>query len=122
MRGVLVVRASKKVICLYDPLHALNTQMVSPTQQFRNELEAHTRAVIRKISKHYDIPVDDLVRVIYQNSKHVNKKQPQDELEYVIINETEYLFHAKTKNVFTFEAPHELVGKINKENELIIVI
>ena len=98
-------------------------------------IDSHTRAVLRKISKHYDIPLKELLELLYKrqekevSTKKDTQKQTQTDasrqykgqvLEFVTCAHTEYLLDSKTRNLFTITTPHLCIAHLTDEHEVML--
>jgi len=84
------------------------------------ELESHTRALLRKIAKKYDIPMRDLMSTVF--SEKTNKKHKVVELEFIQHSGKDYLYDSKTKKLYDVDSPHHCVGQLTEDNEILITV
>ena len=70
-------------------------------------------SMIRSISKHYDIPYDDVLKVCnLGDMEDVKKTKKKISLEYIVIDHDEYLYDHKNNRVYTNAKKPECIGQL----------
>jgi hypothetical protein len=84
-----------------------------------SELESHTRAMLRRIAKEYDIPMKDLLTTIFTETK-AKTKAVQLELEFVQHSGKDYLYDPITRNLYDVHSPHPRIGQLTEDHEILV--
>jgi len=104
---------------------------------FEKELQAYTYSLCNKIHKHLNIPIEEILEALKAPKcnavdkngcsckkdcvngsqfckKHAAKKTKKTELEYIVINDTEYLYDPTSHHVYEFGKKCSVpIGKLN---------
>ena len=87
-----------------------------------SELESHTRALLRKIAKQYDIPMQELISTVFTEKTKKKKQKVVVELEFIQLSGKEYLYDSESKRLYDVQSPHQCVGQLTEDNEILINI
>lgn len=94
--------------------------------QNRNELNAYTNNLVRKICSTYGLKYVDVIRTVYDMApcKTPNQKvktKNKDALELIVLHGKKYLYCHRTKLVYSYEVNPVLLGRLDKTHNLISV-
>jgi hypothetical protein len=83
------------------------------------ELESHTRALLLRIAKEYEIPMKELISTMF-NEKPKKNKSVVRELEFVQHSGKDYLYDPESRNLYDIQAPHRRIGRLTEDNEILV--
>jgi hypothetical protein len=93
------------------------------SEHFSGELESYTRGLFRNIAKKTNLSLEQLIEYAFELDNVVIDRPActsEIELEYLNINNIEYLFDSNSRYIYSY-ATRELLGKLNEYNEPIPV-
>lgn len=107
------IKSSKKqTTALYEP-------------ELRDQLDAFVVRLFERISNEHTIAVADLLKTYKRMTEPSENHEVPDgeeiELEYVVIDGAEYLYHALTRAVYSYSEPLKLVGWFDPETESVLM-
>lgn len=95
----------------------------------RQELFKYTMNIFKEINKSLDVPFEDMLDVFVKYHKHmenngkckiIKKIAKQETLEFIIIDNREYLVAADS-SLYTNDKNQKYIGKYDEENDVIIL-
>lgn len=90
-------------------------------EEIRDQLDAFALHFMKKISRAHDVSLADLLQT-YKSMIEPPKNKPipkgeEIELEYIVIDDAEYLYHVKTRAVYSFADDPQHLGWFDPETE-----
>jgi len=90
-------------------------------EELRDQLDAFALHFMKNISRVHDISLADLLQT-YKSMIEPPKNKPfpkgeEIELEYIVIDASEYLYHVKTRAVYSFSDDPQHLGWFDPETE-----
>lgn len=94
---------------------------------YREQLDAFAINILQHLHRNLDIPMCDLLSsyvAMCHGSSSPQEPTPKKniELEYVLIANGEYLYHAETRDIYSYSNDPKMIGTYNPETDEICLI